>query len=65
MRMHYVALGMLDVEKIDVFENHVFVNTGTAHHVELVKNLERYPVVSTGGNYVMNFMVRKGVISIL
>lgn len=43
-----VALGMLDVEKIDVFENHVFVNTGTAHHVELVKNLERYPVVSTG-----------------
>lgn len=43
-----VSLEMIDVEKVDVHKDHVFANTGTVHHVELVDNLESYPVVNTG-----------------
>ena len=43
-----VSLEMIDVENVDVKENHVFANTGTVHHVELVNNLEDFPVVNTG-----------------
>lgn len=43
-----VSLGMIDVEKVDVQKNHVFTNTGTLHHIEMVKNLSEYPVVADG-----------------
>ena len=43
-----VSLEMVDVEKLDVHESHVFANTGTVHHVELVDDLEDYPVVTKG-----------------
>ena len=33
---------MIDVEKVDVHEHHVFANTGTVHHIELVEDLENY-----------------------
>lgn len=43
-----VSLKMIDVDEIEVNENHVFAYTGTQHHVEIVENLENYPVFENG-----------------
>ncbi len=43
-----ISLEMIDVEKVDVLENHVFTDTGTLHHVELVNDVKNYPVVEVG-----------------
>lgn len=43
-----VSLGMIDVNEIDVQEDHVFTNTGTLHHVEMVMNLSEFPVFEKG-----------------
>ena len=43
-----VALGMNAVEDISIFEDHVFLNTGSPHHVQLVSNLEEFDVFSEG-----------------
>ena len=43
-----VSLKMIDVDEIRVQENSVFAYTGTQHHVELVDNLDDYPVLENG-----------------
>ena len=43
-----VSLQMIDVDDIQVNANSVFANTGTQHHVELVDNLDNYPVFEQG-----------------
>ncbi|PQJ78786.1 diaminopimelate epimerase [Polaribacter porphyrae] len=43
-----VSLQMIDVNDIKVNENSVFAYTGTQHHVELVDNLDDYPVFNEG-----------------
>lgn len=43
-----VSLGMIDVNEIDVQKDHIFTNTGTLHHVEMVSELKNYPVFETG-----------------
>jgi diaminopimelate epimerase len=43
-----VSLKMIDVDDIRIQENSVFVYTGTQHHVELVENLDTYPVFENG-----------------
>ena len=43
-----VSLQMIDVEDIKINENSVFAYTGTQHHVELVDNLDNYPVFENG-----------------
>ncbi|QOD61861.1 diaminopimelate epimerase [Polaribacter haliotis] len=43
-----ISLQMIDVEEIQVKENSVFAYTGTQHHVELVDNLDEYPVFANG-----------------
>ncbi|MFN0728973.1 diaminopimelate epimerase [Polaribacter gochangensis] len=43
-----VSLQMIDVKKTEVHTNHVFVNTGSPHHVQLVKNIDTYDVVTNG-----------------
>jgi len=43
-----VSLKMIDVDDIRVQENSIFVYTGTQHHVELVENLDTYPVFENG-----------------
>jgi diaminopimelate epimerase len=43
-----VSLQMSDVEKIEIFANHCFLNTGSPHHVEIVENINDYPVVEIG-----------------
>ncbi|MDC0177135.1 diaminopimelate epimerase [Polaribacter sp.] len=43
-----VSLKMIDVTEIRVQEKTVFVFTGTQHHVELVDNLDTFPVFEKG-----------------
>jgi len=43
-----VSLQMIDVDEIQVNENSVFVYTGTQHHVEMVNELNTYPVFENG-----------------
>ncbi|MDC1534117.1 diaminopimelate epimerase [Polaribacter sp.] len=43
-----VSLQMIDVTEVTLKENSVFAFTGTQHHVELVEDLETYPVVEMG-----------------
>jgi len=43
-----VSLQMIDVDEIDVRENHTFLDTGSPHHVQLVENLEDFLVVIAG-----------------
>ncbi|MCG1037169.1 diaminopimelate epimerase [Polaribacter sargassicola] len=43
-----VSLKMIDVNDIEVKENSVFAYTGTQHHVELVDNLDNFPVYKKG-----------------
>ncbi|WP_299051611.1 diaminopimelate epimerase [uncultured Polaribacter sp.] len=43
-----VSLKMIDVEEITMKKDAVFAYTGTQHHVELVDNLDTFPVFETG-----------------
>ena len=43
-----VKLQMQDVSNIETFENHMFLNTGSPHHVEIVSNLNIFEVKSKG-----------------
>lgn len=43
-----VSLKMNDVTEINVSSNHVFLDTGSPHHVELVKDLKNYNVEKEG-----------------
>ena len=43
-----ISLQMIDVENIIVNEDSVFAYTGTQHHVEMVDNLDHYPVFENG-----------------
>ncbi|APZ47830.1 diaminopimelate epimerase [Polaribacter reichenbachii] len=43
-----ISLHMIDVDEIIVKENSVFAYTGTQHHVEMVDELDDYPVFANG-----------------
>ena len=43
-----ISLQMINVDDIKVNENSVFMYTGTQHHVELVDELNEYPVFKNG-----------------
>jgi diaminopimelate epimerase len=43
-----VSLDMLDVEQLVAFERHVFLDTGSPHHVQFETNIEDLDVVSHG-----------------
>ncbi|MDG1697476.1 MAG: diaminopimelate epimerase [Polaribacter sp.] len=43
-----ISLKMKDVDEILVHENSIFINTGTQHHVELVDDLDNFPVFKKG-----------------
>lgn len=44
----YVKLQMQDVTTIDKNEGHVFLNTGSPHHVQFVENIKDFEVKSEG-----------------
>lgn len=43
-----VSLQMIDVDTVEIHNNHVFTNTGSPHHVQLVEDLNNFPVFSEG-----------------
>lgn len=43
-----ISLQMIDVDEIKVHDNAVFMYTGTQHHIEIVDELETYPVFENG-----------------
>lgn len=43
-----ISLQMIDVSEIEVKNNSVYAYTGTQHHVTLVENLEKYPILQKG-----------------
>ncbi len=43
-----VHLQMQDVSKIETLENHLFLDTGSPHHVEEVRDLQNYDVRNNG-----------------
>ena len=45
-----ISLKMNHVSDIDLFKNHVFLDTGSPHHVQFVSNLENYNVEKEGAS---------------
>lgn len=45
---HTVQLQMQDVSAINVFSDHLFLDTGSPHHVEMVSDIQTYNVKSEG-----------------
>ena len=43
-----VALRMHDVNELQRFEQHYFLDTGSPHHVQVVEDLKAFPVVAEG-----------------
>lgn len=43
-----VSLQMIDVPQVEVRDKHLFVNTGSPHHVEIVRNLMYFDVYKKG-----------------
>ncbi len=43
-----ISLQMNDVEKVEKHDTHYFLDTGSPHHVTLVKGIESYPVFDKG-----------------
>ncbi|MGY5353271.1 diaminopimelate epimerase [Wenyingzhuangia sp. IMCC45467] len=53
--LHYASyengitnLQMIDVNSVEVYKNHCFLNTGSPHHVQLVEDLGSYDVKNNG-----------------
>ncbi|MCR8669086.1 diaminopimelate epimerase [Aestuariibaculum sp. M13] len=43
-----VKLQMLDVDTVEQYENHVFLNTGSPHHVQFEENIENFDIKTKG-----------------
>ena len=43
-----ISLQMHDVNKIQAFENHTFLDTGSPHHVQMVEKLKTFDVYGNG-----------------
>lgn len=48
IRDAWVSLNMLDVDHVDAFETHVFLDTGSPHHVTFTADLTQIDVVDEG-----------------
>ena len=48
IKNNVVSLQMTDVDDVTIYDNYIFTNTGSPHHVQLVKNITNFPVFSEG-----------------
>lgn len=48
IKNNIVSLQMIDVDNVEIFEDYIFTNTGSPHHVQLVNNISSYDVFSNG-----------------
>ena len=58
----WVHLKMINVNTIEKGENYYFMNTGSPHHVQFVKEIEQYPVFTEGKSirYSDKYLANKG-----
>ena len=43
-----VSIQMIPVNHIELYDTHVFMNTGSPHHIELVDNVSEVDVLNQG-----------------
>ncbi|WP_299157441.1 diaminopimelate epimerase [uncultured Tenacibaculum sp.] len=55
-----ISLHMIDVNEIIIKEAYTFANTGTQHHVEMVDNLDKFPVFEKGKDIRYNVYGKTG-----
>ena len=55
-----ISLQMIDVNEVILSDGYVFANTGTQHHVEIVKDLANFPVFEKGREIRNNIYGEKG-----
>jgi len=55
-----ISLQMIDVNEVILNNGYIFANTGTQHHVEVVDNLDNYPVFEKGKDIRYNIYGEKG-----
>lgn len=48
IKPHYIDLKMNDLKQMDIYPDHIVLNTGSPHYIEEVNNLEDYPVFEKG-----------------
>ena len=48
IRGDIVSLQMADIDKIDIFENHTFLNTGSPHHISFDSNIDKLDIKNLG-----------------
>ncbi|MEZ4882964.1 MAG: diaminopimelate epimerase [Flavobacteriaceae bacterium] len=60
VKKDWVSLKMNNVEKVEIFENYTFLNTGSPHHVEIVSQLEDFDVFKNGRNIRNNIYGKEG-----
>ncbi|WP_310993220.1 diaminopimelate epimerase [Aequorivita marina] len=60
VKADWVSLKMNEVKNVDIFENHVFLNTGSPHHVEMVSGLKEFDVFQNGKDIRNNSYGKEG-----
>lgn len=55
-----ISLHMIDVNEIILNDRYTFANTGTQHHVEIVADLDNFPVFEKGKDIRHNIYGKKG-----
>jgi len=55
-----ISLHMIDVNEVILNNGYTFANTGTQHHVEVVDNLDNFPVFEKGKEIRYNIYGEKG-----
>ncbi|MFV0248336.1 MAG: diaminopimelate epimerase [Tenacibaculum sp.] len=48
IKNHSISLQMKDIDKVEIYDSHCFVDTGSPHHVELASNLDSFKVNERG-----------------
>ncbi|WP_196889907.1 diaminopimelate epimerase [Aureivirga sp. CE67] len=43
-----VSLQMIDVDSVEIHDTHCFLDTGSPHHVQLVSDIDKFPVFNKG-----------------
>ncbi len=55
-----ISLHMMEVNNVKVFENYIFTDTGSPHHIEMVSNLDDFPVVKKARSIINNVYGKEG-----
>lgn len=55
-----ISLHMMNVNNVKVFENYIFTDTGSPHHIEMVTNLDDFPVIKQAKSIIRNLYKKEG-----